>query len=225
MALSKQQIDLLFSFTEKKLVRYYDLQIELVDHLANKIEEELEGNATLNFDDALKKVYATFGIFGFSKIVREKEEQVRRFNNKLWFTEFKLLFVWPNLLKSIGIFLIIKTLVAFINVEYILLWAIIMVLVESLVKFFYRKLKQKKAKNLLLTQHVFMPNFIGYLNFQILIHCWNSSFNSVFLAHNKLLITVIIFFVILCYLASVKVISKIYKKAMGLYPEAFVMGK
>ena len=72
MALSKQQIDELFIFTEKKFVKWYDLQLELVDHLANKIEEELEQNPNTNLETALKKVYATFGIFGFARIVSEK---------------------------------------------------------------------------------------------------------------------------------------------------------
>ena len=37
MTLSKEQIQQLFLFTENKFVRWYDLQVELVDHLANKI--------------------------------------------------------------------------------------------------------------------------------------------------------------------------------------------
>ena len=38
MELTKEQIQDLFLFTQKKMVHYYDLQIEIVDHLAEKIE-------------------------------------------------------------------------------------------------------------------------------------------------------------------------------------------
>lgn len=39
MKLNDDQIQSLFDFTKKKLVHFYDLQIELVDHLAASIEE------------------------------------------------------------------------------------------------------------------------------------------------------------------------------------------
>ena len=88
MTLSNEQIQQLFLFTEKKFVRWYDLQVELVDHLANKIEAEMEANSTLSFERALGNVYAGFGIFGFAQIVREKEDSLRKANNKLLWKAF-----------------------------------------------------------------------------------------------------------------------------------------
>lgn len=38
MKLSAQQIDQLYAFTRQHFVEWYDLQSELVDHLANAIE-------------------------------------------------------------------------------------------------------------------------------------------------------------------------------------------
>ena len=225
MALSKPQIETLFAFTEKKYVRYYDLQVELVDHLANKIEDEMEVNPKTNFEDALAKVYSTFGIFGFAKIVREKEEQVRRFNNKLWFTEFKNLFVWPNLLRSIAIFLIIKVLIDLIDVEYIVAVLLVLVIIESIVKVFIKKVKEKKKKTLLITNSIYLPNLITYLNFQFLLDTWTNNFANNNLEKYKLAAVLIITLIILCYLASIKVIQKVYKTALKLYPEAFEIAK
>ena len=37
--LTEAQIDELFSFCKRKGVKHYDLQIELVDHLASSIEQ------------------------------------------------------------------------------------------------------------------------------------------------------------------------------------------
>ena len=39
--LTDEQIAALFAFCEKHLVRHYDLQVELVDHLANAIETKM----------------------------------------------------------------------------------------------------------------------------------------------------------------------------------------
>lgn len=40
MKLSTEQIDYLYQFTRNHYVEYYDLQTELVDHLANAIEAQ-----------------------------------------------------------------------------------------------------------------------------------------------------------------------------------------
>ena len=84
MTLTKEQIAALFIFTEKKMVRWYDLQTELVDHLATAIERKMSENSKCSFEDALAYVYAGFGIFGFAKIVQMKEVQLRKENKRLW---------------------------------------------------------------------------------------------------------------------------------------------
>ena len=117
MSLSKEQIHHLFLFTEKKFVRWYDLQVELVDHLANKIEAEMEADKTLSFERALGNVYAGFGIFGFSKIVREKEEALRKANNRLLLKEIAYQFNWPNVIRSFTILGAIFTIAFQVNIK------------------------------------------------------------------------------------------------------------
>jgi hypothetical protein len=50
MKLSQDQIQELYNFTRRRLVEHYDLQTELVDHLANGIEKQWEGNPDLTFN-------------------------------------------------------------------------------------------------------------------------------------------------------------------------------
>ncbi len=76
--LSEVEINKLFRFTEKKMVHWYDLQIEIVDHLASCIEDEMTADSKLTFDLALEKVYTGFGIFGFAKIVQERQIQLAK---------------------------------------------------------------------------------------------------------------------------------------------------
>ncbi|MDR6968723.1 hypothetical protein J2X31_002749 [Flavobacterium arsenatis] len=53
MKLNEQQIEQLYTFTRQHFVEWYDLQSELVDHLANAIEAEWHKNPKLTFEEAL----------------------------------------------------------------------------------------------------------------------------------------------------------------------------
>jgi hypothetical protein len=97
MKLSAEEIQQLFVFTEKKYVRYYDLQMELVDHLALSIEELMCRDKKLSFEEALQKVYSNFGIFGFAKVVQEKEQQVYKKSKRLLYAEIRKFFRWPEI--------------------------------------------------------------------------------------------------------------------------------
>ena len=57
MQLTTSQIDQLFIFTRQHYVEWYDLQSELVDHLANAIETDWQENPTLSFEAALNKEF------------------------------------------------------------------------------------------------------------------------------------------------------------------------
>lgn len=54
MKLNAEQVERLYAFTRQHYVEYYDLQTELVDHLANAIEEQWQKNPKLSFDAALQ---------------------------------------------------------------------------------------------------------------------------------------------------------------------------
>ena len=72
--LSLEQIDQLYLFTRQHFVEWYDLQSELVDHLANAIETEWQENPKLSFDEALKVQFKKFGIFGFTGVIEERQK-------------------------------------------------------------------------------------------------------------------------------------------------------
>jgi len=71
MKLTAVQIDQLYKFTRDHYVEHYDLQTELVDHLANGIEKRWESNPTLSFEDALNLEFKEFGIFGFNDVIEK----------------------------------------------------------------------------------------------------------------------------------------------------------
>jgi hypothetical protein len=62
-----------------KFVHWYDLQVELVDHLANKIIEAEWPLIKPTFERALENVYVFSGFSVLSKkIVSEKQEALRK---------------------------------------------------------------------------------------------------------------------------------------------------
>ena len=65
MKLTSQHIDQLYKFTRAHYVEWYDLQTELVDHLANDIENIWKKEPNLSFDQAKNKAFKKFGVFGF----------------------------------------------------------------------------------------------------------------------------------------------------------------
>lgn len=77
-SLTPQEITYLFDFTRHKRVRYYDLQVELVDHLASAIEEKQAAAPGTSFEQALDEVYRSFGITGFAHVVAAKERAIHR---------------------------------------------------------------------------------------------------------------------------------------------------
>ena len=68
-----EQIDHLYQFTRQHYVEWYDLQTELVDHLANDIEHIMDNNKDLSFEEAKKVSFKKFGVFGFSDVIEQKQ--------------------------------------------------------------------------------------------------------------------------------------------------------
>ena len=81
MKLTKTHIAELYKFTSKHYVYHYDVQTELVDHLANDIESAWVETPDLSFQEARDKSFKKFGIFGFMDVVEAKQKQM---NKRYW---------------------------------------------------------------------------------------------------------------------------------------------
>lgn len=105
--LTEEQIQRLHGFCEKHYVPYYDLQVELVDHLASAIENRWEQEPELNFEKALYETYSKFGVAGFSKVKMEKEKELRQKYSRLQRRYIVEFFKLPKIILtfSLGFFL------------------------------------------------------------------------------------------------------------------------
>jgi len=102
MKLSTEQIEKLYQFTRQHYVEYYDLQTELVDHLANGIEEQWQEKPKLSFDEALQVEFKKFGVFGFMDVVEKRTAAMNKRYNKMILNHLKVYFRIPQIIGTIA---------------------------------------------------------------------------------------------------------------------------
>lgn len=150
MKLSAEQIDALFTFTKKHLVEHYDVQVELVDHLANAIEEQWKTNPNISFEDTLQKEYKNFGVFGFTGLVEQKQAALQNHYWHIIKKEFISYFTVPRIILSgaffYGLFLVFSNPDTLHNDILFGLEILLMVAAALFWYFQYRSLRKKHKK-------------------------------------------------------------------------------
>ena len=106
MKLTKIQIDQLYQFTRHHYVLHYDLQAELVDHMANAIETTWETQPDLSFEAARDQSFKTFGVFGFMDVVAQRQKAMSKRYIKMLWSFAKTWFTLPKLIQTIAIGLV-----------------------------------------------------------------------------------------------------------------------
>ncbi|MDG1729693.1 MAG: hypothetical protein P8K68_11940 [Algibacter sp.] len=108
--LTDHHIEALYKFTRNHYVAWYVVQIELVDHLANGIENQWIENPNLSFESALATEFKKFGIFGFSDVIEQKTKALNTFYRKEIWKYFKDFFRLPKIIATLfsiwGLFII-----------------------------------------------------------------------------------------------------------------------
>lgn len=105
--LTNEETDQLFAFCRKHGVNYYDLQIELADHLASAIEQRWLENPELTLAEALPAAYRQFGIYGFSKFREIKEKALRKKYTRLQWQYIAEFYRLPKIIMTIAISLLL----------------------------------------------------------------------------------------------------------------------
>jgi hypothetical protein len=113
MKITKEQIEELYAFTRLHYVEYYDVQIELVDHMANDIEEICKKNPELSFEEAKNKSFKKFGVFGFMDVVRAQEKALERKYLRLFCSFIKEWFQFPKVLFTLSLIACVYTFLGF----------------------------------------------------------------------------------------------------------------
>jgi len=145
MKLTENQIDELYKFTREHYVYFYDVQSELVDHLANDIEEIWIGKPKLSFENARDTSFKKFGIFGFMDVIEAKQKQMNKRYWKIILRFAKEWFTVPKIVITISVFFIFFMLLQIQYSEYIfLVTLLILITLEMRIVYFVRKQHKKK---------------------------------------------------------------------------------
>jgi hypothetical protein len=78
MKISENHITELYKFTREHFVEHYDVQTELVDHLANDIEQTWQAQPGLTFKEARTISFKKFGVFGFMDVVEARQKALEK---------------------------------------------------------------------------------------------------------------------------------------------------
>ena len=208
--LTTAQIEQLYTFTKQHYVEYYDLQTELVDHLANAIELEWETNPTPSFETLLNKEFKKFGVFGFMDVVEEKQKAMnKKYNNWVWH-HFKSFFRLPQIigtfLSILLLFQLMKTISVSNQMSTIFMFIILIFFFGGVIRMSNKRKKTAKeeGKKWLLKDIIYGYSSItgmSYLPFQLFFQFQHHSnqfivfLMSLFIV-SMLIIEYIIFFII-----------------------------
>ena len=224
--LTKEQIDCLFTFCEKHFVKYYEVQLELVDHLANAIKTKIDEDHKLSFEKVLDEVHESFGVRGFAPLVSEKQIEAEKQSRKLFWKLFKDQFRWPKTLGFLVLSAVMFTIVSFDVLSF--RWLFVSIMIAGLVIEIYSVLKihillAHTGKKFLLGKisefvpSIFFPFYVFYFpstldqNFLSTIH----SFPSI------LFYSILLSLFIIMIIAILQTISSAKRSLIKSFPEVF----
>lgn len=106
MKLNKVQIEQLRNLISYKGQVYIDVQYEILDHLACKIETLWEKEPNLSVDEAFRKVFRSFGYKGFNEMEASYQKMIRQKHRQYFLEELKLFLLSYKALLVLGIFIL-----------------------------------------------------------------------------------------------------------------------
>lgn len=228
MTLKSDQIELLYKFTEQHYVEFYDVQTELVDHLANGIEQQWRKNPDLSFNDALNREFKKFGVMGFGPVLEERTKALSKLYWRIIWSHFRQYFGLPKLLMTTCLIVCYHQLLVY-SMQYHINWVLIptLTLIFGIPWYYlireYRRsgrIKKVTGKKWLFDQNisqlggiVHLMNFAIY--FQVFFHTTEVWPNWLSLIFSVLAIS----FGLLMYVAIFRVAPKMRRDMAKQYPD------
>ncbi len=188
MKLNKDQIARLKKLTSYKGYPQIDVQYEILDHVACRVEELMNQNSGLSLDEAFSKVHSEFGVFGFSELEESYKKSIQTKVLKNFWSELKNLFTSYRLIYPIGIaFIFYQSSVLLKNSNLWLFLMIGFVLLASLsivIRFWKQSKAYKKYASFMASAICFQLINLGIviaLNaFQLTLKTQESTFDKIF---------------------------------------------
>lgn len=222
--ITEAQYESLFAFCRKHYVQYYDVQVELVDHLSAAIEEKMKENPKLSFEEALDKVYAGFGVKGFADIVATREQMVskqcRKQKWKLFFSYFTVPKIAMTLCIYGGMLLIGRWLTQeFQKGIFLSILGLAVFVFEVLYTIQMNRLFKSQKKPLIYTSERIAGVIHSGLFLQIFISNRIFDYAMSFISYAMISLFILVIFISI--LAHRDFVKELHRKALTQYPKAF----
>ena len=226
MKLTKQHIENLYQFTRQHYVIHYDLQTELVDHMANAIEEIWENYPDLSFETARDQSFKTFGVFGFMEVAGKRQKAMNKRYMKMLWSFAKTWFTFPKLIQTLALFAIVYTGFELSFGKYISIATFSVLFTTIFFKSFkyikYIKRKEKPGQRLWLLEDLIFRNASAnaFLQLSLIVNMYQTIESSWNYKYSPL-VAAIVFMVLAIYsYVSVVVLPKQSEKLLKkTYPE------
>lgn len=147
MKISQSQIQDLYKFTRQHFVEHYDVQTELVDHLANDIEQIWLEYPDLSYEEAKQKSFKKFGVFGFMDVVEQRQKTMSKRYMKIFWRYAKEWFSIPKIILTLMLFSVFHFLLQVQLGKYIFFSLLVLLTIAELVIVFRLKRKYNKRFN------------------------------------------------------------------------------
>lgn len=169
----------LFHFCHQHFVYHYDVQIELVDHLASSIESQWEKNPDIDFDKALKNTFSKFGITGFSKVKTEKEKALRKKYNRLLWMYLLEFYRLPKIIMTFAFTAVLFTLLKLVDNTFVVLIPYFTTFAIAIIYYYYKifpkeyKVETKPGKSFMLLNQLKQTQYFAIFAVQLPIQTIN----------------------------------------------------
>lgn len=226
--ITEAQYESLFAFCRKHYVQYYDVQVELVDHLSEAIEEKMKENPKLSFEEALDNVYAGFGIKGFADIVATRMEMVskksRQHKWKLFFSYFTV----PKIAMTLCIYAAMLLIGRWLTQDYqsgifLSILGLAVFVFEVLYIIQMNRLFKSQKKPLIYTSErisgVIHSGFFMQIFFSSSIFDYAEVKQMSFISYALISLFILVIFISI--LAHRDFVKELHRKAINQYPKAF----
>lgn len=220
---TSKQMERLYEFTHQHYVEYYDVQAELVDHLANAIETHWQTAPNDDFETILQKEFRKFGVFGFMNIVEEKTNQMNRRYNRILWENIKTFFSFPKIILTLLLAVLTYSLLLLFEDKGVVILTLNSITIATIIILSFRNRKlyyQKSGKKWLFEDIIFRLNYYNWLfalifqfNFQFVKYIPNS---SIVLWTYSILFAIFLIFI---YLVTLHFPKSTEKYLTEIYPE------
>jgi hypothetical protein len=189
--------------------------------LASSIEEKMSESNSINFENALKQVYAQFGIFGFSELIDKKRIEAAIKGRKLFRKSFFEYFKLPKILLLVMILIVSYKVFEISNNDFIS-YCFYTIIVIFNVKYITKSIRVKSSvkEPLLQLENIYVMNS-SFGSALFLIFCLFFNLSTDLSNYYQALIPLLFSIISICYLAEIDVFDKLFNEQKRLYPEAF----